>query len=158
MPDFSFPYLLATPTGRGHLIWQAGRLLTTLENQSRAIHCAFFSTTKLVVLQHHLLLSDIMHASAILRSLPYRLTLFTRPGCSLCDDAKVVLSRVWDRRPFHYDEIDVMAPDQVRWKELYEFDTPVVSPFSIVLLLIYVIYQSTLQPLTHHAGTRRQGG
>jgi len=68
-----------------------------------------------------------MQPSLTLRSLANRLTLFTRPNCSLCDDAKVVLSRVWDRRPFHYDEIDVMSADQGRWKDLYEFDTPAVS-------------------------------
>jgi len=68
-----------------------------------------------------------MHPSVTLRSLACRLTLFTRPNCSLCDDAKVVLSRVWDRKPFQYDEINVMAADQGRWKDLYEFDTPVVS-------------------------------
>lgn len=67
-----------------------------------------------------------MHASAMLRSLPCRLTLFVRSNCSLCDDAKVVLSRVWDRKPFHYDEVDVMAPGNGRWKDIYEFDTPVV--------------------------------
>lgn len=37
------------------------------------------------------------------------------------------MSKVWDRRPFEYTEIDVMAPGQTKWKNLYEFDTPVVS-------------------------------
>lgn len=55
-----------------------------------------------------------------------RLTFFTRQNCSLCDDAKGVMSKVWDRRPFEYTEIDVMAPKQEKWKALYEFDTPVV--------------------------------
>lgn len=55
-----------------------------------------------------------------------RITLFTRQGCSLCDNAKGVLSNVWDKRPFEYTEIDVMAPGQQRWKDVYEFDTPVV--------------------------------
>lgn len=56
-----------------------------------------------------------------------RLTFFTRANCMLCDEAKLVLSKVWDRRDFEYHEIDVMAPGQTRWKDLYEFDTPVVS-------------------------------
>ena len=38
------------------------------------------------------------------------------------------MSKVWDRRPFEYTEIDVMAPGQTKWKNLYEFDTPVVRP------------------------------
>jgi hypothetical protein len=36
------------------------------------------------------------------------------------------MSKVWDRRPFEYTEIDVMAANQTKWKNLYEFDTPVV--------------------------------
>jgi hypothetical protein len=55
------------------------------------------------------------------------MTLFIRQNCSLCTDAKDVMSKVWDRRPFEYTEIDVMAPGQTKWKNLYEFDTPVVS-------------------------------
>jgi len=68
-----------------------------------------------------------MRATTVLRRFTCRLTLFTRKNCSLCDDAKKVLSNVWDRRPFEYDEIDVMETSQEKWKALYEFDTPVVS-------------------------------
>jgi len=53
-------------------------------------------------------------------------------NCSLCTNAKQTLSNVWDVRPFHYTEIDVMKPDAKKWRDLYEFDTPVVS--SILLL------------------------
>lgn len=68
-----------------------------------------------------------MRASAILRQQwSLRMTLFVRQNCSLCTDAKDVMSKVWDRRPFEYTEIDVMAPNQTKWKNLYEFDTPVV--------------------------------
>lgn len=55
-----------------------------------------------------------------------RITLFTRENCSLCRDAKDVLSKVWYSRPFVYTEVDVMKPDQNGWRNLYEFDTPVV--------------------------------
>ena len=69
-----------------------------------------------------------MRVSAILRQQwSLRHTLFIRQNCSLCTDAKDVMSKVWDRRPFEYTEIDVMAPGQTKWKNLYEFDTPVVS-------------------------------
>ena len=67
-----------------------------------------------------------MRATLVLFRQCLRLTLFTRPNCSLCDDAKGVLSKVWDRRPFEYDEINVMESKQDKWKALYEFDTPVV--------------------------------
>jgi hypothetical protein len=71
-----------------------------------------------------------MRVSAILRQQwSLRHTLFIRQNCSLCTDAKEVMSKVWDRRPFEYTEIDVMAPGQTKWKNLYEFDTPVVSAY-----------------------------
>nr|POE47860.1 glutaredoxin-like protein [Quercus suber] len=55
-----------------------------------------------------------------------RLTLFTRENCSLCVDAKTVLSRVWDKRAFAFEEVDVMQLKHQKWKDIYEFDTPVV--------------------------------
>ncbi|KAK3051598.1 hypothetical protein LTR09_007253 [Extremus antarcticus] len=36
------------------------------------------------------------------------------------------MSKVWDRRPFEYDEINVMQSQHSKWKALYEFDTPVL--------------------------------
>lgn len=33
---------------------------------------------------------------------------------------------MWDKRPFDYKEIDVMKPEEKRWRDLYEFDTPVI--------------------------------
>lgn len=55
-----------------------------------------------------------------------RITFFYRQNCALCDNAKQTLSNVWDKRPFHYTEIDVMSAGQQKWKDVYEFDTPVV--------------------------------
>lgn len=56
-----------------------------------------------------------------------RITLFTRANCGLCDNARLVLSKVWDKRPFHYEEVDVMARGHEKWKDVYEFDVPVVG-------------------------------
>ncbi|CAH0048039.1 unnamed protein product [Clonostachys solani] len=55
-----------------------------------------------------------------------RITLFTRPSCGMCDQAKESLSKVWDARPFAYVEenIDVKGS---KWRDLYDFDVPVVS-------------------------------
>lgn len=36
-----------------------------------------------------------------------RLTLYGRPGCHLCDDARVVLQRVGE----HFDEVDITTDD-----------------------------------------------
>ncbi|QDS74647.1 hypothetical protein FKW77_009282 [Venturia effusa] len=54
-----------------------------------------------------------------------RITFFTRANCSLCDSAKLVLSKVWDQRPFDYVEVPVMEPQHKKWR-MYEFDTPVI--------------------------------
>jgi glutaredoxin len=56
-----------------------------------------------------------------------RITLFTRATCGLCAQAKGVLSNVWDQRPFVYTEIDVDKTEVKTWKELYDYDVPVVS-------------------------------
>ncbi|OQO12216.1 hypothetical protein B0A48_02857 [Cryoendolithus antarcticus] len=53
-----------------------------------------------------------------------RLTFFTRPNCGLCNDAKDVMAKVWQRRPFEFTEVNVMK--HPKWKALYEFDTPVL--------------------------------
>lgn len=71
-------------------------------------------------------LSESMRATARLCEQVLRLTLFTRPNCGLCDEAKYVLAKVKPKRPFEYHEIDVMSSGQRRWRDLYEFDTPVV--------------------------------
>lgn len=55
-----------------------------------------------------------------------RLTFFTHEHCTLCQPVKDVMSTVWDRRPFEYEEIDILAPENNKWKQLYEFDIPVV--------------------------------
>lgn len=68
-----------------------------------------------------------MRASLQLLQQTARLTLFTRANCSLCDTAKTVVAQAERRREFEYKEVNVMDPGQQQWKELYEFDTPVVS-------------------------------
>ncbi|CZT22679.1 uncharacterized protein RCC_08384 [Ramularia collo-cygni] len=36
------------------------------------------------------------------------------------------MSKVWDKRPFEYKEVDIKARDMEKWKALYEFDVPVL--------------------------------
>ncbi|KAI8623013.1 hypothetical protein F5Y19DRAFT_406472 [Xylariaceae sp. FL1651] len=56
-----------------------------------------------------------------------RITLFTRENCGLCTDARSVLSDVWDARPFQFKEIDIVKSEGgPRWRDLYEFDVPVI--------------------------------
>ena len=80
-----------------------------------------------------------------------RLTLFTRENCSLCTTAKNAITNVSKARSFDYHEIDVMAPDQERWK-VYEYDTPVVSHimfYQTSLVLIYVLVAPYPTSLSH---------
>lgn len=55
-----------------------------------------------------------------------RITLFTRPTCSLCVTAQSVLSSLRARRPFSYREVDIGMPEAKGWRDLYDFDVPVV--------------------------------
>ncbi|UKZ73163.1 hypothetical protein TrVFT333_000804 [Trichoderma virens FT-333] len=55
-----------------------------------------------------------------------RITLFSRDTCGLCTQAKGVLSDVWDKRPFQYIEVDLAKPEFKHWKNLYDFDIPVI--------------------------------
>ena len=56
-----------------------------------------------------------------------RITFFTRTGCGLCTQARSVLSDVWDRQPFAFKEVDIVKPEAKKWRDLYDFDVPVVS-------------------------------
>jgi glutaredoxin len=38
-------------------------------------------------------------------------TLYTRPGCHLCDDARAAIERVRERAPFRLVEIDIESDD-----------------------------------------------
>ncbi|GAB1311084.1 Glutaredoxin-like protein (Fragment) [Madurella fahalii] len=55
-----------------------------------------------------------------------RITLFTRENCGLCSQARSVLSDVWDKRPFAFTQVDIIKPEWRAWRDLYEFDVPVI--------------------------------
>ncbi|OAP60834.1 hypothetical protein AYL99_05836 [Fonsecaea erecta] len=83
-----------------------------------------------------------------------QLTLFTRANCGLCDVAKARIGEFMansksnstkdisnntttatdkqqqqqldTRRIIHYAEIDIMDPAQAKWRDVYEFDVPVL--------------------------------
>ncbi|EME49261.1 hypothetical protein DOTSEDRAFT_58505 [Dothistroma septosporum NZE10] len=67
-----------------------------------------------------------MHATVRSMQHSLRLTLFTHDHCSLCNNVKGVMSKVWDRRHFAYSEVDILAPQNKHWKSLYGFEIPVV--------------------------------
>lgn len=54
-----------------------------------------------------------------------QVTLYTRAGCCLCDEAKQVIAAARLHADFDYDEIDIDAnPDLVR---LYNDEVPVIT-------------------------------
>jgi glutaredoxin len=54
-----------------------------------------------------------------------QVTLYTRAGCCLCDDAKRVIADARKHADFDYTEIDIDAdPDLVR---LYDHEVPVIN-------------------------------
>jgi glutaredoxin len=67
-----------------------------------------------------------MRPSLPLRTYTARLTLFTRANCGLCDTAKSRLVLVQKSRNVDYSEVDIMDPAQKQWRDVYEFDVPVL--------------------------------
>ncbi|KEF53309.1 uncharacterized protein A1O9_10757 [Exophiala aquamarina CBS 119918] len=56
-----------------------------------------------------------------------RLTLFTRANCGLCDTAKTRIQEFQNRRAgIDYSEIDISGPGQQNWRDVYDFDVPVL--------------------------------
>ena len=54
-----------------------------------------------------------------------KITLFTRAGCHLCEDAKRVLSQARRRVEFDYEELDIDRDPSLR--DLYNEEVPVVA-------------------------------
>jgi glutaredoxin len=52
-------------------------------------------------------------------------TLYGRPGCHLCDDARDALERVRAVRPFHLEEVDIESDDALLHRYLERI--PVVA-------------------------------
>src|SRR6187402_1549433 len=55
-----------------------------------------------------------------------RLTLFTRATCGLCDVAKTRIQEFQKKRTIDYSEIDISAPEHKTWRDVYDFDVPVL--------------------------------
>lgn len=53
------------------------------------------------------------------------LTLYTRPGCHLCEDMKAVIARVAAQTPLSLEEIDISADPELETR--YGLDIPVLA-------------------------------
>ena len=54
-----------------------------------------------------------------------RVTVYTRSGCHLCDEAKQVIESVRRRATFDYEEFDIDSDPQLR--ALYNDEVPVIA-------------------------------
>jgi glutaredoxin len=55
----------------------------------------------------------------------HRVTLYTRAGCHLCDQAKLVLDQARRRVEFAYEELDIDGDPELR--RLYNDEVPVIA-------------------------------
>ncbi|KAB8556589.1 hypothetical protein FH972_025626 [Carpinus fangiana] len=55
-----------------------------------------------------------------------RITFYTRSTCSLCTTAKGVLESLQTKSPFYLIEKDVDMAHHKKWKDIYDFDVPVI--------------------------------
>jgi glutaredoxin len=72
-------------------------------------------------------------------------TLYGRPGCHLCDDARVALQRVRVAHPFHLEEVDIEADDALFMRYLERI--PVVALDGEELFELFVDEQALARTL-----------
>lgn len=103
-----------------------------------------------------------MLPTRILLSQAVRVTLFTRAGCGLCDTAKRTVVNLNQRKQFDYSELDIMMPENKAWKDVYEFDVPVlhVQPSSADLAeakkLFHRFTEQEIETLVDEAQSQNQ--
>ncbi|HSJ38734.1 MAG TPA: glutaredoxin family protein [Planococcus sp. (in: firmicutes)] len=73
------------------------------------------------------------------------LTLYTRPNCPLCEEAKLMLNLVQEDFPLDYKEVNIEEDDQVH--EKYMLMIPVLEQEDEVLLYGNIGYADLLEAL-----------
>jgi glutaredoxin len=72
-------------------------------------------------------------------------TLYGRPGCHLCDDARAALQRIRRTHPFHLEEVDIEADDALFKRYLERI--PVVAIDGEELFELFVDEQALARTL-----------
>jgi glutaredoxin len=80
-----------------------------------------------------------------------RVTLYGKPGCHLCDDARSLVERVRSRRPFELEEVDVSL-DPTLYRE-YGERIPVLALDGVELFEFHVEEAVLLQELDRVDGS-----
>ena len=71
-----------------------------------------------------------------------RVTLYGRPGCHLCDEAREALQRVRARIPFTLEEVDIETDDELHKRYLERI--PVIT-LDYEHLFVYEVDEQALQ-------------
>jgi glutaredoxin len=77
-------------------------------------------------------------------------TLYSRPGCHLCDEARAALGRVRAHAPFDVDEINIEADDVLHARYLERI--PVVAIDGEELFEYFVDEESLLRCILYREG------
>ena len=78
-------------------------------------------------------------------------TLYTRPGCHLCDEARATLQRLQRRTPFAIEEVDITTDDALHRRYLERI--PVVA-LAGQELCDYYVDEARLLDRLHYLGRR----
>lgn len=78
-------------------------------------------------------------------------TLYGKPGCHLCDDARAIVERVREQRPFELEEVDVSL-DPTLHRE-YGQRIPVLALDGVELFEFHVEEAALLQQLDRVDGS-----
>ena len=85
---------------------------------------------------------------------PLRVTLYGRPGCSLCDQAKQFLHRIARRIPLSVDLVNIESDDALLQR--YMFEIPVVAVDGETIA-IAPIYEGALEDRLEEIARTRRG-
>jgi glutaredoxin len=77
-------------------------------------------------------------------------TLYSRPGCHLCEEAREVLERARERAPFDIDEVDIEADDVLHARYLERI--PVVVLDGEELFEYFVDEEALLRRILYREG------
>ena len=77
-------------------------------------------------------------------------TIYSRPGCHLCEEARVALARVQARAPFALDEINIEAEDGLHARYLERI--PVIALDGEELFDFFVDEEALLRRILYREG------
>jgi len=77
-------------------------------------------------------------------------TLYSRPGCHLCDEARAILDRMRERTPFEVDEINIETDDALHARYLERI--PVVAVDGEELSEYFVDEEALIRRILYREG------